>query len=194
MGLKIESRKKEIIAISSKLFNEKGFSAVSMRDIAQAMGIKAASLYNHITSKQEILSEIIIGVAEKFTKGMDTIFLSDASNVEKLEQIIELHVNITVNNADTLGSLNNDWMHLEEPKLTYFLNLRNQYEECFRKIIKEGVSNGHIEPLNVEVMLFSILSTLRTLYLWYSKRGNINTEELVEQMKKVLLRGVILKS
>ena len=45
-------RKLEIIAIASALFKEKGYSAVTMRDIAKAMGIKAASLYNHIKNKQ----------------------------------------------------------------------------------------------------------------------------------------------
>ncbi|NND10648.1 MAG: helix-turn-helix transcriptional regulator, partial [Flavobacteriaceae bacterium] len=68
--MKPETRKQEIINTSAKLFKEKGFSAVTMRDLAQAMGIKAASLYNHINSKQEILTNIIISIAEEFTKGM----------------------------------------------------------------------------------------------------------------------------
>ncbi|NER14905.1 TetR family transcriptional regulator [Leptobacterium flavescens] len=191
--MKTENRKEEIINISSKLFKEKGYSAVSMRDIAQAMGIKAASLYNHITSKQEILSIIILDVAEKFTRGMDRIVESEDNAIDKLEKIIELHVNVTVNNADALGSLNNDWMHLVEPQLSYFLKLRSQYEENFRQIVKLGVDEGHLEPLNVEVMLFSILSTLRTLYLWYYKKEGVDTAELVVQMKTVLLRGVVLK-
>ena len=48
-------RKLEIITIASALFKDKGFSAVTMRDIAKAMGIKAASLYNHIKNKEEII-------------------------------------------------------------------------------------------------------------------------------------------
>ena len=58
--MKITDRKTEIISVAAKLFKEKGYSAVTMRDIAQAMDIKAASLYNHIKSKQEILVLIII--------------------------------------------------------------------------------------------------------------------------------------
>jgi AcrR family transcriptional regulator len=61
-------RKTEIVTVSAKLFKEKGYSAVTMRDIAQAMDIKAASLYNHIKSKQEILVLIIIEIAEEFTE------------------------------------------------------------------------------------------------------------------------------
>ena len=52
------TRKEEIVKTAAKLFKEKGYSAVTMRDLATAMGIKAASLYNHINSKQEILKEM----------------------------------------------------------------------------------------------------------------------------------------
>ena len=56
--MKPETRKEEIVNTAAKLFKEKGFSAVTMRDIAKSMGIRAASLYNHISSKQELLQDI----------------------------------------------------------------------------------------------------------------------------------------
>ncbi|WP_339614539.1 helix-turn-helix domain-containing protein, partial [uncultured Winogradskyella sp.] len=71
--MKEETRKEEIVRVAAKLFKEKGYSAVTMRDLATAMGIKAASLYNHINSKQDILNAIIISLAEEFTEGMKLI-------------------------------------------------------------------------------------------------------------------------
>ena len=133
-SMKILSRKQEIINVASKLFKEKGYSAVTMRDIAKSMGIKAASLYNHINSKLEILTFIIISLAEEFTQGMDAISLSNANSIDKLKQIVGLHVNISSNNTFGMASLNNDWMHLED-QLEYYLKLRVNYENSFRKII-----------------------------------------------------------
>ncbi|MEO8933558.1 MAG: helix-turn-helix domain-containing protein, partial [Xanthomarina sp.] len=112
--MKQESRKNEIINTAAKLFKEKGYSAVTMRDIATVMGMKAASLYNHISSKQEILIEIIISLAEEFTYGMEKIRTSNKSCIDKLEEIVELHISITSQNTYGMASLNNDWMHLEE--------------------------------------------------------------------------------
>jgi len=123
--MKPESRKQEIIQSAAILFKEKGYSAVTMRDLAKAMGIKAASLYNHIQSKQEILSSIIINLAEEFTNGMDEIVASDIETIQKLENIISLHIDVTLRNADGLASLNNDWMHLEEENLKYFEKMRH---------------------------------------------------------------------
>ena len=81
--MKTENRKAEIISVAGVLFKEKGYNAVSMRDIAQELGIKAASLYNHIKSKQEILAIIMMSIAEEFTSGMQTIVKSDLNTIEK---------------------------------------------------------------------------------------------------------------
>lgn len=187
--MKPETRKQEIIKTSAKLFKEKGFSAVTMRDLAQEMGIKAASLYNHINSKQEILTDIIISIAEEFTKGMSEIMNSGVSSQEKLRKIIAMHVEITSNNSNGMASLNNDWMHLED-RLEYYLQLRQNYEDNFRKIIMDGIEDGELKPMDPEVALFSILSTLRSLYLWIPSKEDINKEGLAASLMEVLLEGI----
>ncbi len=185
----METRKEEIIRVAAKLFKEKGYSAVTMRDLASAMGIKAASLYNHINSKQQILKEIIISLAEEFTQGLQKIQKSKKSNIDKLKDIVKLHVEISSKNTFGMASLNNDWMHLEE-KLGYYLQLRADYEEELRSIIAEGVTKNEFVDDNIEVMLFSILSTLRSLYLWIPKKEDLNTEELSQQLSQVLINGI----
>ena len=187
--MKPETRKDEIIITAAKLFKEKGYSAVTMRDLATAMGIKAASLYNHISSKQEILKEIIISLAEAFTSGMNAIIHSDISNIEKLKKIVELHVNITSLNTNGMASLNNDWMHLED-QLEYYLKLRADYEDSFRDIIKQGIKDNEILKESPDVILFSMLSTLRSLYIWIPKKDDLNQEELSASLSKILINGI----
>ena len=184
-------RKTEIITVAAQLFKEKGYSAVTMRDIAQAMNIKAASLYNHIKSKQEILVLIIIEIAEEFTSNMLQIVNSEETTIQKLEKVIQLHIDITLRNSDALACLNNDWMHLADTELTYFVKMREEYEEHFRTIIKSGIANSEIKNLNVEVIIFSTLSTLRTLYLWYGRKKSPNATVLKSNMIEVLLNGVV---
>jgi len=185
------TRKEEIIVVASQLFKERGYNAVSMRDIAKAMGMKAASLYNHIDGKQEILSTLILKVAEEFTEGMKKVMISKNTPIEKIERIIEIHIDITIDYSEGLAALNNDWMHLEKEDLTSFVKMREEYEENFRSIIKSGIELGEIKPRHPEVILFSILSTLRTLYLWYQKRGKLDVNVLKKDMVSVLLKGII---
>ncbi|WP_430411815.1 TetR/AcrR family transcriptional regulator [Kordia sp.] len=191
MTQKTETRKEEIVRIAEMLFKKKGYSAVTMRDIAQAMGIKAASLYNHIQSKQQILSEIIIAIGEEFTQGMAKIVTAELSSIQKLEQIIGLHVHITMKNPSRMATMNNDWMHLEE-KIEYYLTLRRNYEESFRQILKIGITKGELKEVNPEIILFSIISTLRSLYLWIPKKEDIDKQNLISSLSNVLLKGVTL--
>jgi AcrR family transcriptional regulator len=189
--MKITDRKTEIINVAAKLFKEKGYSAVTMRDIAQAMDIKAASLYNHIKSKQEILVLIIVEIAEEFTNTMNDVVNSNESAIKKIERIIQLHIDITLQDSNALACLNNDWMHLEDNDLNYFIKMRNDYEENFKIIVKKGIQEGEIKNYNLDVIIFSILSTLRTLYIWYNKTNNLSPKSLSDNMIKVLLNGII---
>ncbi|MFT5755120.1 MAG: AcrR family transcriptional regulator [Flavobacterium sp.] len=189
--MKLIDRKTEIINCAAKLFKEKGYSAVTMRDIAQALDIKAASLYNHIKSKQEILVLIVVDIAEEFTNTINEIVLSESTAIQKLEKVIQLHIDITIRNPEALACLNNDWMHLTDKELSYFIKMREDYEENFRNIIKSGIASNEIKNLNSEVIIFSILSTLRTLYLWYGKKKGFTETSLKNYMSEVLLNGIV---
>jgi AcrR family transcriptional regulator len=187
--MKQETRKEEIIRVSAKLFKEKGYSAVTMRDLAKVMGIKAASLYNHINSKQDILNTIIISLAEEFTAGMKLIQSSDDNCLGKLKQIIELHVKISSQNIYGMASLNNDWMHLEE-KLRYYQKLRIDYEDDFRAILIDGIQSDKILDVNPDVMMFSILTTLRSLYIWIPKKEDLELSDLTNTLNQILIEGI----
>ena len=189
-----KNRKEEIVRLAAKLFKEKGYRAVSMRDLAENLGIKAASLYNHIRSKQEILAMIVISTAENFTEHIDEIYPQTFSSVEKLEKIVHMHVDITVRKTDFLACTNNDWMHLEKKQLVYFLKMRNSYEAKFNKIILEGIEKKELKTHDSELVLFSFLSTLRTLHLWYAKKNSLGPEQLKNELAKILINGIRNKS
>ena len=174
-------RQNEIVSVAARLFREKGYSAVTMRDIAQAMDIKAASLYNHIRSKQQILAMMVIGIAEEYTNTIRAIAQSGRTSIEKIEEVVTLHIDITVRNADALAALNNDWMHLPKAEHDYFLQMREDYEQIFRDIINKGISAGEIRSSN---------PTLRTLYLWYGRKSEFSEDILRQNLKQVLLGGI----
>jgi AcrR family transcriptional regulator len=184
-------RKSEIVAAAARLFREKGYSAVSVRDIATALDIKAASLYNHIVSKQEILEHIVIRTAERFTDGINRIGTSDQPVLVQLRELMDLHIDLTLENSDAMACLNNDWMHLAPEALEYYIKMRNRYEEKFRSILKKGVQEGVLADLHPDVMLFSLLSTLRTLHVWYGKKRSPSAQILKADLSRALLSGIV---
>jgi hypothetical protein len=69
--------------------------------------------------------------------------------------------------------------------------MRNDYEDNFRIIVKKGIQDGEIQNHNQDVIIFSILSTLRTMYIWYKKTNQLSEKTLRNNMTKVLLNGIV---
>jgi AcrR family transcriptional regulator len=185
------TRKQEIIETAKTLFRERGYKSVSMRDLAKVMDLKAASLYNHISSKEEILSEIVLGVAESFTDKMGVIKSLKEGSKKQLEEVINHHIDLTLKNPEALAILNNDWMHLEGSHLTDYKAMRAAYENDLRSIISQGIERQEIKSQNMDIILFSMLSTLRTLHLWYRKRSDFDEKALKKEISEILLNGII---
>ncbi len=186
------SKKSQIYNAAARLFRKKGYKATSMQDIANALDIKAASLYNHISSKQEILKFLLINIADAFTSGMKDIEESSLDDIEKLEQLVILHVDLTLRYKDSIALITGEWVHLENPYLDQYLKQRNQYEKRFLTILKRCQKHSHIDAkINLDIALFSILSSLHWLYNWYNKNKSISKIELSRQLKLILLKGII---
>ncbi|ALM20579.1 transcriptional regulator [Nonlabens tegetincola] len=183
-------RKSQILTTAARLFKERGYSAVTMRDLAAALDMKAASLYNHISGKQEILTILILEVAHEFTNGMKQVESDDSTAFVKAQNLIALHIKIALSLTDSLAVLNNDWMHLEGVSYEEYIRLRKNYEADFKQIILEGIDKGEFKNMSVETILFNLLSTLRSIYLWIPKKSPSEIETLKVELPDLLLLGL----
>ncbi len=182
--------KELIFQAAAKLFREKGYAATSMRELATQVGLEASSLYNHIKSKEEILQEICLRNAGKFTAGMKIIQdISNLNALQKLESIIRLHVVIASEDISSVTVFNDEWKHLKEPVLSNFLKQRKQYEQSVKVILQEGIEQELLKKVDIEVALFSFLTSLRWIHYKFAK-GRISSERLTENLKTILIFGL----
>jgi len=188
--IKSQNRKEQVNLAAAKLFRHRGYNATSMRDIAAEVGIKGSSLYNHIKSKQDILAGLLLSIADEFTTNMNEIEASPLKSYDKLERLIRHQVQLSTKETDALALVPNEWVHLEGPHKSKFVKLKDRYESKFLGILNACKKEGSISDVNTDIAMFSILSTLRWSYSWYSKNKNINTIELEEQMIHCLLDGI----
>ena len=187
----MSSRKEIILEAAAKLFRKKGYAATSVQDIADAVGIKAASLYNHIKSKQEILKDLCMPIAASFSIKMQEIENSSLNALEKLEQLVTLHLKLTIENGDRMTLITGDWIHLDDEELKKFKRSRSNYEASFKSILNDAKKQGYLQPtINTDVALFSILSSLHWLYSWKERHQDISSIELEKQLKECLLGGL----
>ena len=114
------SRKDVIIKAAAKLFREKGYKAASMRDLAVKVGVEAASLYNHIRSKSELLHDICFDVANIFMEHMSSVEASDEPALKKLETLLRFHIRQMIENFEEVYVSDREWRYLAEPYLSNF--------------------------------------------------------------------------
>src|SRR5215813_2560438 len=120
--LRRKSSKREVILIkAAAMFKDKGFAASSMRDLAETVGIEAASLYNHIKSKSEILQEIVFRAATECNVHLETTDVNGKEALQKIEEVIRFHVRMMLNRFQEYHVMTHEWIHLSEPYLTNFV-------------------------------------------------------------------------
>lgn len=179
-----------IVKTAAKLIRERGFASMSMRDLAEDLGIKAASIYNHVNSKNQILELIIMQLAKEFMQHINCLEKNEKAAVQ-LRKIIAHHIDLSIARPNSIAVLNNDWIHLDETSLREFKSMRNSYEEALRLIIENGIQQQEFKPIHSEIVLFSLLSTLRNLHLWIKKRGGIDKQTLIDDVTLIFLNGIL---
>lgn len=184
------TRKETIFNKASHLFIEKGYAATSMRSIAGAMGVEAPSLYNHIHSKKEILQEICLRVADRFTAHIRQVEMSDEPCIRKLESIIRFHIRMMMDDFQNVYISEHEWKHLPEPYLSQFKSQRSAYRVRLTGIVEQGIESGELNPVHPSVVALCIFSAAAAIEHWHKSRKAMDAGVLEENMVKVLLKGI----
>src|SRR5260221_13631180 len=106
------TRQLEIHATAEQFFRQKGYVATNMREIADALGVRGASLYSHISGKEEILWAIATRAADEFFAALEPILAANDPAPLKLRQAIVAHVGVVASNLDAAAVYLNEWRHL----------------------------------------------------------------------------------
>lgn len=184
------SKKDFIIQRASAMFREKGFPATSMRDLAEAVGIEAASLYNHIQSKSEILQEIVFRIANDCNVHLECLDESNINSIKKIESLIRFHVQMMLTRFDDYTVMINEWIHLSEPYLTNFTTQRRNYVQKMEAMIAAGINNKEMKPVLPYVAMLTILSSVRGLEFWHRSEKKISPLIIEDNMVYHLISGL----
>jgi TetR/AcrR family transcriptional regulator, cholesterol catabolism regulator len=190
-GVSNLSRKEQVIRKAAELFRTKGYAAASMRDLAQMLGIEAASLYSHIKSKEEILQSLCFDMAAEFRKSLDEVEKQKVSAREKLKSGIIGHIQVMAKDLTASAVFMNEHRHLSQPYLRDFLLLRINYINRFKTIIEEGVKAGEFKnTIDKKLAVMTLFSSLNWMPQWYDPNSNIIPEELGQQLADMLVNGL----
>jgi len=183
------SRLDSIITAATELFKKKGYAGTSMRDLAESVGIEAGSLYSHVQSKDEILQNICLGMANKFVSEIDTVLSTpNCTSTEQLELAIKGHVRIITDDINATSVFWNEWKYLHEPYLTDLSKMQIEYEHKFKSILDQGVTIGEFLITDTIFTTMALLSALNGLQKW--RTYSMPPEDLGCAFSELFISGI----
>ena len=184
------SRKDVIVQAAASLFLEKGYKAASMRDLAERVGVEAASLYNHIRSKTELLHDICFAVANRYWDHMSQVENTDSSVINKIESLLRFQINQMIYNYAEVHVSDREWRHLAEPYLSNYQAQRRNYRKRFAALVEKGIEQGQIKNIDAPTAVLIMLHAISGIESWHRSKQKISDEELEENMITIMLDGL----
>ena len=133
------TRKDQIYSVAERLFAERGYQAATIREIARELEIEGGSLYSHISSKQELLYEIVLRGSEEFLGAARAAIAAGGSASAQLRALMRRHLAIVAASRPRAVVHFHEWRHLEPARQAEILRRRDEYEGYVRQIIRAGM-------------------------------------------------------
>lgn len=191
-----QERKQEILRAAAQVFQEKGFQAATIGDIADKLGTDRASVYYYVSSKNELLQQVVREATAENVTIIEGIAASDLPTGEKLRRVFVTQMD------NYRGSY--PYMHvflqekfpiLRQDNSAWRRELRqwtDRYFLAFQRILEQGVAEGEMElELPVEVTTHALIGMVNWAHRWYKPDGKLSAEEIGAGFAGIALKGLL---
>jgi len=183
--------REDILEAAAQVFRQKGFHGASMDDIAQAVNLRKASLYHHVSSKQEILLEILERALQMLLERIAPIAEQNIPADKKLRAMIREYMLILIENIDLATVLLFEHRALERRQHARHIPNRDKFESLWKDVIAEGVSKKLFKCDNPALATRALLGQLNWTITWYRDGGDLTIEQIADQYSNLLLNGLL---
>lgn len=183
--------RESILEAAAQVFRQKGFHGASMQDIANAVNLQKASLYHHVSSKQEILLALLDRALELLLQRISAITTQEIPPDQKLQEMIQAYLEILTENRDLSAVLLFEHRSLERKQHARHVPNRDKFEALWRGVLQEGVAAGCFQCDDPAMTARAILGILNWTITWYRPDGPLEIEEIADQYSKLLLHGLV---
>jgi AcrR family transcriptional regulator len=196
----VDSRQ-EILRTAARLFQQRGYDATSMNDVAAALKLSKGGLYHHFQSKDEILFEIMNHAMEITQERVLDPVRSIAGPEDRLRALIRLHIEVVLSPRDREITVMLHENHPLPPALRKRINARKKeyihfvesliadvQKEAQREAQRTQAGKGAVSP---RAAAFALLGMINWIYQWYKPEGDLQTHNLVPQFTELVFGGIL---
>ena len=184
-----EVKREAVLRVAAQLFNEKGFHATSLDEVAERLHVTKPTVYYYVKNKEEILFECVrIGI-ETLHAAVEKVGNSGGTALEKLKAAIREYAAIS---AQDFGMcvirVGEDPLPPESRKK--LRRLKRLIDQEFRGLIVQGIAEGSIGPCDPKITAFLLAGALSWIARWYRPDGELGLDEIIERGIAVMLNGL----
>ncbi len=184
-------RLEDICQVAERLFSERGYHATSIRDIARKLHLQGGSLYAHISTKEDLLWEIVRRAAEQFLQAIEAVLRQESDPVARFRGAFRAHVAVIARNLPAATVYFHEWRQLSPQRREAVLQQRDLYEAMWREIVRGGIEQGVFRPVDVAMATRAVLSVANWFYQWYRPEGPRSAESIADELSELLLAGLV---
>jgi AcrR family transcriptional regulator len=177
-----------IRAAAIDLFFKHGYEAATLRDVADKVGLKVASLYNYIDSKQQLLFNVMSGVMDDVRRDLEEAVAEQTDPLDRLRAAVRHHVVFHASRTKEVFIGNSELRSLTSRNRMKVIRQRDGYEALFRDIVQAGRDAGVFQIGDVKVATFALLAMCTGPSTWFSPRGSLSVAELTDMYTDLALR------
>ncbi|HEY4419619.1 MAG TPA: TetR/AcrR family transcriptional regulator [Pseudonocardia sp.] len=172
-------RREEIVAAAARIFARQGYAAVGMRDIAEAVGIRGASLYHHFRAKEEILYAVCLTVTRELNEQNLPFLDAPGTPAQRLAAFVRAHLEFLHPRRveHTVGL--HELAALTPPHRAEIDEYRRYYQRRVRDVIAAGMRSGEFTAIDARLAAFATFGVLNGISTWFHDDGELGLEEVV---------------
>ena len=187
------SRRRAIEDVASDLFRANGYAGTSVRDIARALSLQGASLYAHVTSKEDVLWAIVDRAATRFEQAADAAQAAAEQRrpgdpVEAIAALVRAHVDVVTADVGEASVFVHEWRALGPERRAAILARRDAYEARFRRRIADGIAIGAFAIVDPAIASTVLLTTLNGVATWFDPDGRLPADRVADHLVELSLR------
>jgi AcrR family transcriptional regulator len=176
-----------IHAKALELIVRHGFEALTMRQLADAVGLQAGALYHYYPSKQALLFALIEAHMSAALEAASE--LADTGEASaRLTAFAQFHILHGVRHRQANHVANNELRSLVRENFAAVMKLRTAYEKKLRLVLKDGAEAGQFEMTDAQVTSAALIAMLNEVIVWFREGGKFTLEETAEIYAKMALK------
>lgn len=186
----LRARKREAILVAAvRMFNERGYHATSLDDVAASLGISKPVVYHYLGNKEQVLLECMQRGLAELRSALETARSRPGTGLDRLTSFMLSYAEINMADFGRCVIRTGDEV-LSPDNRARFRGLKREIDSQLRALIAEAVADGSAQIEDIRLTAFAIAGALNWPARWHQEDGKATTGEIAEKLVAYLVEGL----